>query len=145
MLNDTLQTTVLNNRILDYLIFIATFMAGMVSVRLIKAIILNRLKAWSKKTSTTIDDFLVMIFEKKLIPVLYFGVFYLSFNNLTLADSLSRAVDIAGIVILTFFGLRLVLELINYSLETYWTKKEIDMSRQRSLKEIGRASCRERV
>ncbi|HDH33987.1 MAG TPA: mechanosensitive ion channel family protein [Nitrospirae bacterium] len=136
MFTNTLQTTVLDNRILDYIIFIAAFLAGIVGVRLIKSIILNRLKTWSEKTSTTIDDFLVRIFEKKLIPVLYFGVFYLTVNNLTIADSISRTVDIAGIVMLTIFGLRLVLELINYSLETYWIKKEVDMSRQRSLKGI---------
>lgn len=136
MLTDTLQTTVLDNRILDYLIFIAAFLAGIVSVRLVKGIILNRIKAWSQKTSTTIDDFLVRIFEKKLIPILYFGIFYISFNSLILADSVSRALDIAGIVILTFFGLSLIMALINYSLETYWIRKEVDASRQRSLKGI---------
>jgi small-conductance mechanosensitive channel len=136
MLIDTLQTTVLDNRVLDYIIFIAAFLAGIVGVRLIKSIIENRLKAWSKKTSTTIDDFVISIFEEKLIPIFYFGVFYLSFNSLVLADSISRTIEIAGIVILTIFGLRLILALINYSLETYWIKKEIDMSRQRSLKGI---------
>lgn len=136
MLTDTLQTTVLDNRILDYLIFIAAFLAGIVSVRLVKGIILNRIKAWSETTSTTIDDFLISIFEKKLIPILYFGIFYISFNSLILADSVSRAVDIAGIVILTFFGLNLIMALINYSLETYWIRKEVDASRQRSLKGI---------
>lgn len=133
---DTLQTTVLDNRIIDYIIFIAAFLAGIVGVRFIKSIILNRLKAWSKKTSTTIDNFLVMIFEKKLIPIMYFGVFYLSFNGLTLIPSVIRIVDVTGIVILTIFGLRLIMALINYSLETYWIKKEVDTSSQRSLKGI---------
>ena len=136
MLTDTLQTTVLNNRILDYIIFIAAFLASIVGVRLIKSIILNRLKAWSEKTLTTIDDFLVGIFEKKLIPILYFGGFYLSFHSLTLADSISRTVDIAGIVFLTIFGLRLIMALINYTLEAYWIKKEVNTSRQKSLKGV---------
>ena len=136
MLTDTLQTTVLDNRILDYIIFIASFLVGIIGIRLVKGVIENRLKAWSKKTSTTIDDFLIKIVEEKLIPILYFGVFYLSFNSLVLADPISRTVDIAGIVILTFFGLRLIMALINYTLETYWIKKEVDMSRQRSLKGV---------
>ena len=136
MLKDALQTTVLDNRILDYLIFLAAFLVGIVGVHLIKGIILNRIKVWSANTSTTIDDFMVRIFEEKLIPILYFGVFYLAFNSLALPDSISRTVDIAGIVILTFFGLRLILALINYSLESYWIKKEVDRSRQQSLKGI---------
>ncbi len=136
MLMETLQTTVLDNQVLDYLIFAVAFITGIVGVRLIKSIILNRLKAWSEKTSTTIDDFLVRILEEKLIPVLYFGVFYLTFNSLALADPIKRIVNIAGIVILTIFGLRLVLDLINYSLASYWIKKEVDRSRQQSLKGI---------
>lgn len=136
MLKDILQTTILDNRILDYLIFLAAFLAGIVGVYLIKSILLNRLKAWSEKTSTTIDDFLVAIFEKKLIPILYFGAFYLSFNSLTLAPSVIRTIDIAGMVILTFFGLCLIHSLINYSLETYWTRKDVDMGKQESLKGV---------
>ena len=123
MLMETLQTTVLDNRILDYIIFIATFLAGIAGVSIIKSIILNRIKAWSEKTATTIDDFLIRIFETKLIPILYFGVFYLTFNSLAMADQVRRAVDIAGIVILTFFGLRFIMALINYSLETYWKER----------------------
>jgi len=136
MLTETLQTTVLNNRVLDYIIFIAAFLVGVIGVRIIKSITLNCIKGWAQKTSTTIDDFMVRIFEEKLIPILYFGVFYLAFNSLALADSVSRIVDIAGIVILTFFGLRLILALINYSIESYWIKKEVDRSRQQSLKGI---------
>lgn len=136
MFTDTLQTTILNNRILDYLIFIAVFFVGILAVTILKAITLKRLKAWAEKTSTTIDDFLVTIFEKKLIPILYFGVFYLSFNSLTLAPFLIKTVDIAGMVILTFFGLGLIHSLINYSLETYWIKKDVDTGKQKSLKGV---------
>jgi small-conductance mechanosensitive channel len=136
MLKETLQTTMLDNRVLDYLVFIGAFLAGILVVRLLKNITINRLKVWAEKTSTTIDNFLVKIIEKKLIPILYFGVFYLTFNSLVLTDPVRKAVDITGIVILTFFGLRLILALINYSIETYWVKKEVDASRQRSLKGV---------
>lgn len=134
MLTETLQRTFLDNRVLDYLVFLGSFLAGIIGVRLIKSIIVNRLKAWAKKTSTTIDDFIVRIFEKKLIPILYFGIFYITFNGLLLTDTVIRIVDVAGIIVLTFFGLRLILALINYSLEAYWVRKEVDAASQRSLK-----------
>jgi small-conductance mechanosensitive channel len=136
MFSDILQSSFFQNRVLDYLIFLASFAAGIIIIQILKSIILRHLKAWSEKTHTTIDDFLIRIFEKKLIPPLYFGVLYLSFNRLTLSPLVSRVLDISGIVIFTYFGLRLILELINYSLETYWIKKEVDTSRQRSLKGI---------
>ncbi|MEN8262195.1 MAG: mechanosensitive ion channel domain-containing protein [Nitrospirota bacterium] len=135
-MDNLFQTSFLGNSIQDYLIFIAIFASGILTVRILKGISLHRLKTWSDKTATTIDDFLLMILEKKLIPLFYFGVFYLSFNSLTLTASARKIVDVAGIIILTYFGLRLILELINYSLQRYWVKKDVDKSRQGSLKGI---------
>ena len=136
MMDNLFQTSFLGNSIQDYLIFIAIFAAGILTVRILKGISLHRLKAWAESTTTTIDDFLLLILEKKLIPMFYFGAFYLSFNSLTLTASARKIVDVAGIIVLTYFGLRLILELINYSLERYWVRKEVDAGRQASLKGI---------
>ncbi len=135
-MDNLLQTSFLGNSIQDYLIFIAIFTAGIVTVRILKGISLDRLKTWSEKTATTIDDFILLILEKKLFPLFYFGVFYISFNSLTLNESARKIIDVAGIIIMTYFGLRLILELINYSLERYWVRKEVDQNRQGSLKGI---------
>jgi small-conductance mechanosensitive channel len=136
MIDNFFQTSFLGNSIRNYLIFLAVFIAGLLIIKVIKSISLHRLKKWSEKSATTIDDFLLEIFEKKLIPLFYFGVFYLSFNSLTLTDSVRRIIDVAGIIILTYFGLRFILALINYSLERYWVRKEVDKTRQGSLKGI---------
>ncbi len=136
MIDNFFQTSFLGNSIQNYLIFLAVFIVGILIIKVIKSVSLHRLKAWSEKSATTIDDFLLVIFEKKLIPLFYFGVFYLSFNSLTLTASVQRIIDVAGIIILTYFGLRFVLELINYSLERYWVRKEVDKNRQGSLKGI---------
>jgi len=93
-----------------------------------------RFKAWADKTSTTIDNFLISIFEKKLIPLLYFIVLYFSLNSLTLTETVQKTVNISVAIILTYFGLRFLISLINYSLDRYWIKKEVDKSRQQSLK-----------
>lgn len=136
MINEILQKTFLNNRLSDYLIFLLIFFAGVIAIRIIKVIVLNRLKAWSDKTSTTIDDFLVRIFEQKLIPILYFGTFYLSTKLLSLSQFADRLVTIAGIVLLSILGIRFLVALFNYAIETYWAKKEVDERRQKSLKGI---------
>ncbi len=133
MINDIFQKSFLGNTIADYLIFVAIFLIGISVVFVLKRISLHRLKAWSQRTSTTIDDFLIGIFEKKLIPLLYFGVFFLSFNSLTLNPFIRKLIDITGIVVLTYVSLRLISSLISYSLETYWIKKEADTGRRRSL------------
>lgn len=136
MFTDTLQITFLQNRIMDYLIALSIFVVGIIAIRILKRIGMHRLEVWSQKTATTIDDFLIRIFEKKLIPLLYFGTLYLSVKSLTLTPSAGKVVDVLTAVALTYFGIRFIMALINYSLETYWIKKEVDTGRQRSLKGI---------
>jgi small-conductance mechanosensitive channel len=134
MLSDILQKSFLQNQIIDYLTVLGTFLAGIVIIQMLKGIIISRLKAWAKKTATTIDDFLLRIIEKKLIPLLYIGAFYLSLNNLAIPSTVSRILDVSYAVIFTYVGLHLAVEVMNYSLERYWVRREVDTSRQGSLK-----------
>jgi small-conductance mechanosensitive channel len=136
MINDILQTTFFQNRVSDYLLFFLIFVIGVLLIRVLDAIIVNRLKKWSEKTATTIDDFLIHIFESKLLPILYFGAFYLSAKNLTLSPIADKVVDVIGVMLFTIFTIRFLVALLNYALEVYWVKKEVDKNRQRSLKGI---------
>ncbi len=135
-MDDILQISFLQNTILNYLIFLLTFLTGVVIIRIFKSIIFHRLKTWAEKSATTLDDFLIHIFEKKLLPMLYFGVFYLSAKSLTLSPTLSKFIDVIGIVLLTFFSISLIVELLNYLLKNYWAKKEADPNRERAVKTI---------
>ncbi len=136
MLNDILKRSYLDNSIQDYLIFLGIFIAGILIIQVIKSIILHRLKKWSEKTHTTIDDFLIGIIEGKVVPLLYFGALYLSSESLNLTEFAVKVINVTGVILFTFFGLRLLVSLINYSLESYWVKKEVDQNRQRNLKGI---------
>ncbi len=136
MFKDILQISFFQNSIIDYLIFLSILFIGMISIRILKSLILNRLKTWSRKTATTIDDFLIHVFEKTLLPILYFGIFYVSTRSLTLNPALSKIIDVLGIILLTIFGIRFLVAITNYALETYWVKKEKDAAGERSLKGI---------
>jgi len=126
MLKDILEITFLQNSVLDYLIFLAILLVGILVVRIIKSVILRRLKAWAKKTATTIDDFLIRIFEKTLLPLVYFGVLYLATRSLTLNPALTKIIDVSGVILLTIFGIRFVVAIVSYALEAYWLKGEKD-------------------
>lgn len=130
------QTSFFQNTIQEYLIFLLIFVVGAVLVRILKSIILYRLKAWAKKTTTVLDDFLIHLFEKKLLPLVYFGVFYVSVKSLTLSPSLSKFINVMGIVLLTFFAIGLVVELLKYVLKNYWAKQDDDPNRERAVKTI---------
>ncbi|MCK4384730.1 MAG: mechanosensitive ion channel [candidate division Zixibacteria bacterium] len=136
MLKDILEMSFFENSVLDYLIFLATLVVGILLVRIIKSIVLSRLKAWAEKTATTIDDFLIHIFEKTLLPLAYFGVFYLATRVLTLNPTLSKIIDVFGVILLTIFGIRFLVAIIKYALQTYWLKKEKDEAKERTIKGI---------
>ncbi len=134
MFQEIMQRVFFQNSVLDYLICLLVFLACIILVRIFRRIVLARLKVWAEKTATTIDDFLIHTFERTAIPLLYYGAFYLSICKLTLNPTFSKAVNIIGIVLLTFFGIRFLIALIEYTIENYWLKKEKDKARERSLK-----------
>ena len=136
MLNNFLQTTYFGNTVMDYAVFLSILLGGILGIRLINAVILHRLRVWSEKTATTIDDFLIRIIDKKLLPILYFGALYLSTKTLQLSPIAVKVIEIAGVVLLTIMGIRLIVELLHFALEVYWVRKEVDTTRQRNLKGI---------
>lgn len=139
MINDFFQQIYFQNRVIDYIIAISFFILLVISIQIIKSIILKLLKAWAKKTTTTVDDKFVKVFEQKIKPFLnliYFGAFYISIKRLTMDSQIERFFNIFVIVLLTFFGIRFLLSITIYGLETYWVKKEKDKAKKQALKGI---------
>src|SRR5665648_457520 len=139
MINDFLQQTYFQNRIIDYIISIAIFILLVISIKIIKSVLLKLLQAWAKKSTTTIDDKFVKAFEQKIKPFLnliYFGAFYISIKRLTIYSQIERFFNIFIIILLTFFGIRFLLSITIYGLETYWVKKEKGQAKKQALKGI---------
>ncbi len=136
MFQNIFQQVFFNNRVLDYLICLSIFIIAIIVIQIFKSIILKRLRVWTKKTTTTIDDLLLHSVERQLLPLLYFGAFYLSIQGLTLNSALDKAINILGLVLLTIFGVRCLLSIITYTLEAFWMKKEKDSAKKNALKGI---------
>jgi len=139
MINDFFQQTYFQNRVIDYIIAIAIFILLVISIQIIKSILLKLLKTWVKKTTTKIDNKFVKAFEEKIKPFLnliYFGAFYISIKRLTMNLQIERFFNIFVIILLTFFGIRFLLSITIYGLETYWVKKEKDQAKKQALKGI---------
>jgi len=136
MFEAILHQTLFGNRILDYLICLAIFVVGFFIVRILRAILFKRLEKWAEKTSVTLDDFLIVILEKALIPLLYFGVFYLGLRSLSLNPSFSRAVEVLGVLLLTVLGVRFLVGIVEYTIKDYWLKKHPHATRVETIKGI---------
>ncbi len=134
MFGQLLYTELFNNRILDYLICLITFLVCIFIICFFRKWVFARLRSWAERTATTIDDFLIGVFKSLGIPLLYLGAFYISIRNLALNQFLNKAIDILGIALLTIFGIRFIVAVISYGLQTFWLGKEKDEARQRNLR-----------
>ncbi len=124
----------LNNTVLLYITAVGVFLVSIIAVKVFKKIVLNRLKKWSEKTETTIDDFFVKSIEKSIIPLLYFGALYLGINTLVLSSKVSNIIGKASIILVTFFILKVITSGLNFAFSVYLSKKREGATRRKEIK-----------
>jgi small-conductance mechanosensitive channel len=122
-MQEFLNQTLWGNTAERYLIAVGILIAGIVLIKIFKTIVLYRLKKWADKTETTLDDFLIKGIEKSIVPLLYYGIFYVAVTSLILNPQFQKILQIVSLVILTFFIVRFVSSTIMFTL-TYFIKKQ---------------------
>lgn len=100
------------NLLYDWLISLGTFALGFVVILIFKRIVLNRVKRWSLRSKTNIDDVVILIIERSVVPLLYLGVFHLALNVLQVDAEIAAVIRIATLIFITFFVLRIITGLI---------------------------------
>jgi small-conductance mechanosensitive channel len=135
-MHDFLNQTFFGNSILTYITAVIIFIAGIIVIYIFRKIVLSRLNKWAEKTATTIDDFLIRGIEKAVIPLLYYGAFYLGARTLTLPSKAEMLLNTISVILITFLALRVVTSFISYSLGVYVRRKGAGEARQKELKGI---------
>jgi len=133
MFEDILQKVFLGNRVGDYFLFIFLFLAGISFIKVFQHFVLKGLNKWAKSTKTSLDDFLIELVQRIVLPLAYFGAFYLSVNTLILNLLLKRIIDIIGIALLTLFTARMATALITYGFDVYQKTRGKDVNLKRSM------------
>ena len=134
MLSDFLNQEYFRNRVVDYLVFLAILAVGFVAVMLFRRVVLWRLRRWAETTTTKIDDFLIDIFRKMLVPLAYYGVFYLAAGNLNLNRFLERGFEVTGIFLLTVLVAQFLIASAKFGIRSYSEVADKNTSRERALK-----------
>lgn len=135
-LKEFLNQTFLGNSYYDYLVALAILVFGMTIITLFKKIILSRLKKWAEKTTTILDDLLLKAIDKSILPLIFFGVFYVAIKSLTLSDSIDSIVNIVTSILITFFVVKMIISALNFSFKSYLKRYEDNERRERQLKGI---------
>lgn len=135
-MKETLQQVYFNNTVQDYLISLGIIVFGMLILRIFRNLLLQRLKKWSAKTETKVDDFIIEGVEKFGLPVLNLVLMYYSIQYLELSPKIQKLVDTAIAVVVTYFIARIVLRIVNASLESYVRRQENGEEKIKQLKGI---------
>lgn len=107
-MNELINQPFLENPITSWLLAIATTAVLFISIRFIRQVVIQRAKAWSLKTSTTWDNFLVEMVENSIVPFSYIASVYFAISTLVLSSKIERVTDIIFLVSVTFFALRIL-------------------------------------
>lgn len=125
-----------NNTVLAYLIATGLFILLFALLKVFRRIVLIRLKKWSEKTKTTLDDFIVSAIERSVLPLLNFTAFYISLNTLSLGEKIQKLLHAASVVVITFFALRLVIAAIRHGIENKIKRQENSETKLKQVKGI---------
>lgn len=121
-MDNFLQSTLLGNKIQAYVIWFLVLAAGIFIIGVLKTVFIHRIKKLAEKTTTKIDDFIVEQIEKILVPMAYFMLFYFSIQFLSLSPAAVKAIHFAGKVFVTIFGIKFSLSLLNYLVNSRFSK-----------------------
>lgn len=135
-MQDMLNYSIFGNAIFNYLSSLGIFIGGMIAVYVFKKYILGRLKKWADATHTSIDDLLVKAIEKSLVPIFYFGVFYISLHTLILSPDFKHGLRVTAIVLITVLAVRAAISAVNYGLQSYLEKSADSTGGEKQLKGI---------
>lgn len=107
-MNEILQQIYWGNTIAAYLIAAGGIVVVWLIVKVIKGMVIRYLKKKSLRTDNIFDDLLIKGTEKFIIPCIYLLVNYSIITQLTLQPKLARILEVAIMVITTYFVVRLI-------------------------------------
>jgi small-conductance mechanosensitive channel len=111
-MKETWDNIYFNNTVEAWVTSAAIFIGCLILIWVFKHVVLYWLKKWAAKTATTIDDFIVEMIEKSIVPLLYAGSLYLAVNTLTLKPMVSNVFHVAFLFVATFFVLGIITSFI---------------------------------
>lgn len=115
----TMQSLYWGNTIESYLVSFSIFFGIIVGIKLIKYFIIHRLKKWAKKTKSSIDDFAVQLLDQIHFFAFFVFAVFLVIQRLEIHEIISNVVYYIFVITITVEAIRLIQELITFSLENY--------------------------
>ncbi len=119
----TLMSVFWGNSLFDYLKCLLLFVVLVLAVTLFRHFFLRRLHKKAKATPSPLDNVLVEGIRKYLIPLCYYGAFYLSIQFLVLNSTVTMIINIASLALVAILGADFFSSIVSFLLNKYWERK----------------------
>lgn len=130
-MNDFWNRVYFGNTASNWMIALTIIAGGFVILHIARFILLRRLKKWSIVTNSTLDDFLVSILEKSIVPFLYFACVYGGVLWLSLPQKIIEPIRIAMLLVTTFYTLKIVSAALQYFILGFIGKQDDGEAKQK--------------
>src|SRR5690606_27510862 len=90
------------NTLQAYLVAAGIVLLGVIVLKLLKGLALRRLRKFAGATQTGIDDLILNMLEKGVLPLLYIVLVYFSLKTLWLSPFLTKTLKVAMAVVTWF-------------------------------------------
>ncbi|MDD3275031.1 MAG: mechanosensitive ion channel family protein [Candidatus Omnitrophica bacterium] len=124
------------NRVYDYLLSLAVLFSSLLFVWLVVRIFVKRLKKFAARTVTTLDDLLVRILERAVLPCLYLTCIYISLKMLNMPAGSGKALNILQLLVTIIFCTRIVTIFLTYGIRSYLIGKNEDDASAHSMEGV---------
>jgi len=135
-INNVINYIKSNSVLLNSSIFILIIIFGLLAIYIFKIIYKNVKNKILKENSS---DYLKKIndaIENTVIPVLCIFVFYFAFTFINSNEKYLKYLNFLFIILVTFYGLKFLVNLVSFLIEIYLINKEKDKSKIKNLKGI---------
>lgn len=102
------------NSVKDWAIALGIAIITFIFIHLFRAFIIKQFRRWAQRTTTKIDDFVLKVLEKFLLPFLYIAGFYFAISYLHLSARVNNIIKTATLLVCTFFILRIITAVVQY-------------------------------
>ncbi|MEO8962855.1 MAG: mechanosensitive ion channel family protein [Ginsengibacter sp.] len=107
-MNNWWQKVYLGNSVEDWLIALGVIVLAGIVLYALKKTVIRRLKKWSSKTDSSIDDIIVVGIERSVMPLIYFLIVYAAINYLSIPEKIMSKVKVVVLIMVMFYILRSV-------------------------------------
>lgn len=121
-MKDWWQHVYWGNDLKAYLIALGILLGGIIVLRLIRVIVFKRLNQYAEKTKTDLDDFIIRVIRKGVLPLCYAALAYFCIRTLEVGPKFESVLHVAIIVVFVFFCVRIIVSIIEYCFRLYFKK-----------------------